>query len=132
MKKKINLLVQNNFFSLIILLLCTTVMHSQDCNKYKVEKIDSTQNNYLVYLKASKPPLLVSPKVSAPNKDSKKIIISNKYEFCIYENTLNKGIPKNMSPSISIDGETIWKTGDKHRVAFTKQLAGLYYLGLKE
>jgi hypothetical protein len=131
MKKKISQLVVNSAVLLMSALWSSNHLYSQDIENYKVDKIDSTKNYYLIYVQKDKPYLIVSPKSSIADKSLKKIVIQDQYKLRLFPNNLTRGISRSYSPTISVDGQTIWQTGDKFEVVFTKQLNGLYYLGLK-
>jgi hypothetical protein len=137
LSKEINNVMRNIYYKTvtsIVLCLFSTLLYSQNNNekseKYKVIKIDSTKNNYLVYVKKrEKKYLIISLKTNITNKikpEYKKIEKNKKYELDLklFDVKLTGMIEDN---TVSVDSKVVWKKGDDFDLYITKSLIGLYY-----
>ncbi|WP_289659938.1 hypothetical protein [Flavobacterium panacagri] len=120
-----------SFFLMSIFLLLQTFQSSaQIYGEFKVLKIDSTPNFYLINVKNKKwKGLILTPKNdSLEDKKQCKIELGKRYVLTLLLNSLTRGIPSTASPQIAIDNKVIWKTGDNFMVYFTDDIRRLFYL----
>ena len=114
----------------MFLLIKTFHSSAQISGEFKVLKIDSTSNFYLINVKNKKlKGLILIPKNdSLEDKQQSKIEVGKQYVLTLLLNSLTRGIPSTASPQIAIDNKVIWKTGDNFMVYFTDDIRRLFYL----
>ena len=105
-------------------ILCNYSSYGQISDKFKITKIDSTSNFYLIYAKSFKIKglILISKTDSLEKKGQNKIIVGEKYKLTLYKNSLTRGVTSNLSPKISVDNKVIWKTEDDFEVYLTDDI----------
>lgn len=130
--------MRNKFYKITILIIVcffSTILYSQNSNekskKYKVIKIDSTENNYLIYVKKRKEKYLIislneniSEKIKATHKKLRK---NKKYKFKLklFDVKFTSMLEDN---SVSVDSKVVWKKEDDFNLYLTRNLIGLHYL----
>lgn len=101
---------------------------SQNCDKFKVESIDSTTNNYIIDLTlASKRYVVISTK-EKPENQLDKIEVGKKYKFELIKSNLTDNFQIDKNFRVNIEGKNVWKNGDDFEIYFTENLIGLYYI----
>lgn len=94
--------------------------------KYRIIKIDSTNNNYIIDIKNNSNQLfrIISEKnLEIDSKKCHKIRLNKKYKLKLLftEPIFSGGI----EASVEVDDKIAWKDGDNFRISYTNNLLGL-------
>ncbi len=95
---------------------------------YKVIKIDSTKNSYIIDIenkKCNKSFRLISEKKLNSSNQCKKILVDKYYKFNLlfFETVIADGKEVNTV----IDDKLVWQEGDKFKICTTSDLVGICY-----
>lgn len=115
---------------LVIMFVTSTEVFSQNLKKYEIIDIDSTKNNYLVYVKSvKKKSLIISPKTDKIFNEKSKIKLGNKYKLKLKPFKLEFAtiLDEGMNNTITIDSKIVWRQGDDFDLFISKSLLGLHY-----
>lgn len=118
-------------YSLIIVFIIFSFIHlnAQKTKnlKYKIIKIDLTENNYIIDIKDKDNHIfrIISEKNIEINKKCKPIVLNKKYKFKLrFVQPIFSG---GKEVSIIVDDRVIYEDGDNFKVSFTDNLLGLCY-----
>lgn len=123
--------MKKNFLTVLLFVcLCNFISYGQISGEFKISKIDSTFNFYLINVKSRKIKglILVSKNDTLINKIQSKIQVGKEYKLTLFKNSLTRGIQNTSSPQISVDEKIIWKTGDDFTIYFSDDIENLYYI----
>ena len=99
---------------------------SQDEKLYRVVKIDSTENNYIINLEENEIRYVVISQKSRKRRKKKRIVLGKEYRLNLVEFNLAGKFQLDKNLSIVIDDKIIWEKGDNFKLYFCDDIKGLY------
>lgn len=137
-ERKMQSLITRPVFSLCLLFVWLLFSSNAWSQCYKVVKIDSTENHYLISVseEGSFKGIIVSEKKvgKASKKGNAKIEIGQEYKFDLEKYRLLKFINRTAFETetsgkggITIDGKVVWKASDDYELYQATNVQGLFY-----